>query len=69
MSETISKCIEGLTTILVKVLELFKNIFYSNGKLNMFGWLLYACIFLLIIDLVVNAIITLIYGGEDNENN
>lgn len=69
MSETITKCIEGLTTILVKVLELFKNIFYSNGKLNMFGWLLYACIFLLIIDLVVNAIITLIYGGEENGDN
>lgn len=68
MSETIAKCIEGLTEILVRVLELFKNIFYSNGKLNMFGWLLYACIFLLLIDLVVNAIITLIYGGEDNEN-
>lgn len=69
MGETISKCIEGLTTILIKILELFKSIFYTNGKLNMFGWLFYACIFLLIIDLVVNAIITLIYGGEQNEDN
>lgn len=69
MSELISKCIEGLTTILIKVLELFKNILYSNGKLNMFGWLFYACVFLLIIDLVVNAIITLIYGGDQDENN
>lgn len=69
MGEIISKCISGIINLIAMAFQFLFSLFYTDERLNIFGYIAIAFLFLLILDLVVTAVINLIFGGEKNENN